>query len=85
MTSRKTGRCIFHDINIVCESFYVKGSDGLCMRAPPSEPGELVGKIVTNDALTRFDGYSTKASTSKKVNCLHVFTKGGVQNKCNHF
>ena len=51
-----------HSLHVHCT-----GPDGLCIRAPPGEPGELVGKISTTDALQKFDGYSTKAATSKKV------------------
>lgn len=45
----------------------VIGPNGLCVRAPPGEPGELVGKIINSDPIKRFDGYSTKAATEKKV------------------
>ena len=45
----------------------ITGADGLCMRAPPGEPGELVGKIQNTDAIHRFDGYSTNDATNKKV------------------
>ncbi|XP_067947380.1 long-chain fatty acid transport protein 1-like [Watersipora subatra] len=53
----------------------LRGADGLCMRAPPGEPGELVGKIQNTDAIHRFDGYSTNDATSKKV-AHDVFSHG---------
>ncbi|WAR31240.1 S27A1-like protein [Mya arenaria] len=40
-----------------------------------SEPGELVGRIVTGDPLRQFDGYVSKDATDKKV-ARDVFKKG---------
>lgn len=39
------------------------------------EPGQLVGRIIQNDPLRRFDGYVNQSATSKKV-AHSVFKKG---------
>lgn len=41
----------------------------------PGEPGQLVGRIIQNDPLRRFDGYVNQSATSKKV-ANSVFKKG---------
>lgn len=41
----------------------------------PGEPGQLVGRIIQNDPLRRFDGYVNQSATSKKV-AHSVFKKG---------
>jgi len=46
------------------------GPGGFCIRAPPGQPGELVGRIDSKDPMKRFDGYSSKAATEKKVKVL---------------
>lgn len=54
---------------------HIRDRNGVCIRAKPGEPGELVGKIVKGDALREFDGYVNKQATDKKV-CSDVFRKG---------
>jgi len=46
-----------------------------CMRCPVGEPGELVGLIKMDDATRRFDGYTDKAATEKKI-LRDVFEEG---------
>ncbi|KAL4219699.1 hypothetical protein ACF0H5_022269 [Mactra antiquata] len=53
----------------------VRDSNGVCVRAKPGEPGELVGKIVTGDPLRQFDGYVSRKASDKKV-ATDVFKKG---------
>lgn len=49
----------------------------LCFLYPPfpGEPGQLVGRIIQNDPLRRFDGYVNQSATSKKI-ANSVFKKG---------
>lgn len=54
---------------------YLRDRNGICIKAKPGEPGELVGKIVKGDALREFDGYVNRQATEKKV-CPDVFKKG---------
>ncbi|CAC5411588.1 SLC27A1_4 [Mytilus coruscus] len=54
---------------------YLRDRNGICIKAKPGEPGELVGKIVKGDALREFDGYVNRQATDKKV-CPDVFKKG---------
>lgn len=42
---------------------------------PVGEPGQLVGRIIQNDPLRRFDGYVNQSATSKKI-AHSVFKKG---------
>ncbi|KAF6038949.1 SLC27A4 [Bugula neritina] len=68
----------FHPISVIKvaeDGSAIRGNNGLCIRADPGEPGELVGKISNTDSLNRFDGYSTKEATSKKI-VSDVFTRG---------
>ncbi|KAK7896242.1 hypothetical protein WMY93_021567 [Mugilogobius chulae] len=53
----------------------IRGPDGVCIPCKPGEPGQLVGKIIQNDPLRRFDGYVNQSATSKKV-AHSVFKKG---------
>uniref|UniRef100_A0A4W3GIR2 Arachidonate--CoA ligase n=1 Tax=Callorhinchus milii TaxID=7868 RepID=A0A4W3GIR2_CALMI len=53
----------------------IRGSDGVCIPCQPGEPGQLVGRIVQNDPLRRFDGYINETATSKKI-AHDVFKKG---------
>ncbi|XP_052224361.1 long-chain fatty acid transport protein 1-like [Dreissena polymorpha] len=53
----------------------MRDRNGVCVRAKPGEPGELVGKIVAGDPLRQFDGYVNKEATDKKV-AMNVFKKG---------
>lgn len=46
----------------------------LCL-PPPGEPGQLVGRIIQNDPLRRFDGYVNQSATSKKI-ANNVFKRG---------
>ncbi len=39
------------------------------------EPGQLVGRIIQNDPLRRFDGYVNQSATNKKI-AHSVFKKG---------
>ncbi len=56
---------------------HLRGSDGFCIECAPGEPGEALGRIPNdkNATMGRFEGYTGKAETEKKV--LHdVFEKG---------
>ncbi|XP_072176676.1 long-chain fatty acid transport protein 4-like [Diadema setosum] len=53
----------------------VRGPDGLCRRAQPGEPGQLVGKIRKGDPARDFHGYADKQANSKKV-VYDVLKKG---------
>ncbi len=50
----------------VAEEAPVRGEDGFCIHAAPGEPGEAVGRV-SDEARGRFDGYSDKAATEKKL------------------
>lgn len=56
------------------ETFCQSGvkSSALC---PAGEPGQLVGRIIQNDPLRRFDGYVNESATNKKI-AQSVFKKG---------
>ena len=45
----------------------LRGADGLCREVEAGEPGEAIGEIRLDDARWRFDGYSDKAATEKKI------------------
>uniref|UniRef100_A0A8C4YXP9 long-chain-fatty-acid--CoA ligase n=1 Tax=Gadus morhua TaxID=8049 RepID=A0A8C4YXP9_GADMO len=53
----------------------IRGPDGVCIPCKPGEPGQLVGRIIQNDPLRRFDGYVNQSATSKKI-ANSVFEKG---------
>uniref|UniRef100_A0A8C6Q1A8 Very long-chain fatty acid transport protein n=1 Tax=Nothobranchius furzeri TaxID=105023 RepID=A0A8C6Q1A8_NOTFU len=53
----------------------IRGPDGVCIPCKPGEPGQLVGKIIQNDPLRRFDGYVNQSATTKKI-AHSVFKKG---------
>uniref|UniRef100_A0A3P9IQB2 Very long-chain fatty acid transport protein n=1 Tax=Oryzias latipes TaxID=8090 RepID=A0A3P9IQB2_ORYLA len=53
----------------------IRGPDGVCIPCKPGEPGQLVGRIIQNDPLRRFDGYVNESATSKKI-AHSVFKKG---------
>uniref|UniRef100_A0A4W5MJW8 Arachidonate--CoA ligase n=1 Tax=Hucho hucho TaxID=62062 RepID=A0A4W5MJW8_9TELE len=53
----------------------IRGPDGVCIPCKPGEPGQLVGRIIQNDPLRRFDGYVNEGATSKKI-ANNVFKKG---------
>lgn len=42
---------------------------------PPGEPGQLVGRIIQQDPLRRFDGYLNQGANNKKI-AKDVFKKG---------
>jgi fatty-acyl-CoA synthase len=52
-----------------------RGSDGLCSETGDGEVGEAVGRIDPNDPRSRFDGYSNRAETEKKI-LRDVFAPG---------
>jgi fatty-acyl-CoA synthase len=45
----------------------VRGEDGFCIETADGEAGEAIGKIEQNTARARFDGYTKKESTEKKI------------------
>ncbi|MBN3278882.1 S27A4 protein, partial [Polyodon spathula] len=53
----------------------IRGPDGVCIPCKPGEPGQLVGRIIQNDPLRRFDGYVNQSATSSKIS-HDVFKKG---------
>ncbi|CAL1533981.1 unnamed protein product [Lymnaea stagnalis] len=53
----------------------VRDKYGICVKAEPGEPGELMGKIVKGDPVREFDGYVDDNATSKKI-IKDVFKKG---------
>uniref|UniRef100_A0A4W6C6B6 Arachidonate--CoA ligase n=1 Tax=Lates calcarifer TaxID=8187 RepID=A0A4W6C6B6_LATCA len=70
----------------------IRGPDGVCIPCKPGEPGQLVGRIIQNDPLRRFDGYVNQTATSKKI-AHSVFKKGDsaylsgdvlIMDKCGH-
>ena len=50
-----------------------RGADGFCIRCPPDEPGEAIGKIA--DGGGRFEGYTDVDASAKKV-LRDVFVEG---------
>lgn len=50
-------------------------ADGLCRQVPAGVSGEAIGKIEATDSRWRFDGYSEKAATEKKI-LRGVFEQG---------
>lgn len=52
----------------------IRGPDGVCLPCQPGEPGQLVGRIIQQDPMRRFDGYLTQGA-SKKI-ARDVFNKG---------
>uniref|UniRef100_A0A8B9GVV1 Long-chain-fatty-acid--CoA ligase n=1 Tax=Astyanax mexicanus TaxID=7994 RepID=A0A8B9GVV1_ASTMX len=53
----------------------IRDREGLCIPCRPGEPGVLVGRIIQQDPLRRFDGYANQEATNKKI--IHnVFQKG---------
>ncbi|XP_060156335.1 long-chain fatty acid transport protein 4 isoform X1 [Globicephala melas] len=53
----------------------IRGPDGVCLPCQPGEPGQLVGAIVQQDPLRRFDGYLNQGANNKKI-AKDVFKKG---------
>ncbi|HOV04813.1 MAG TPA: long-chain-acyl-CoA synthetase [Kaistiaceae bacterium] len=56
-----------------------RGSDGLCRRSAPNEPGELISLIVNDPSKPsqRFEGYTDQMATDAKI-LKDVFEKGDV-------
>ncbi len=52
----------------------IRGSDGFCIEAEIDEVGEILGEI-SEDPRQRFEGYSTRAETEKKI-LRDVYKKG---------
>ena len=52
----------------------LRNEDGLCVRCAPNEAGEAIGRI-SGDAGTRFDGYTDREATEKKI-LRDVFARG---------
>ena len=57
------------------EGKYVRDSQGFVMQPDIGEPGEVVGKIISTDPTRRFDGYTNRDATQKKI-IKDVFRKG---------
>ena len=53
----------------------VRGPDGFCTETENGEVGEAIGKIDPNDPRFRFDGYTKKEDTEKKI-LRDAFKKG---------
>ena len=53
----------------------VRDAAGRCVEAAAGEVGELLGLIDNADVTRRFDGYSNKAATEKKI-VRNVFRQG---------
>ncbi|XP_014719066.1 long-chain fatty acid transport protein 4 [Equus asinus] len=53
----------------------IRGPDGVCLPCQPGEPGQLVGRIIQQDPLRRFDGYLNQGTNNKKI-AKDVFQKG---------
>jgi fatty-acyl-CoA synthase len=53
----------------------VRGPEGLCIETDDGEAGEAIGKINQNTARARFDGYTNKTESEKKI-LRDVFEKG---------
>ncbi len=51
---------------------HARGADGFCIPCAPGETGEAIGRI---SGVTRFEGYTSKAATEKKI-LRDVFEKG---------
>ncbi|HKJ23522.1 MAG TPA: long-chain-acyl-CoA synthetase [Myxococcota bacterium] len=55
---------------------HARGPDGFCIECGPDEPGELLGRIPEGEqASGRFEGYTSKEATDKKV-LRDVFAPG---------
>ncbi|MGQ0741815.1 MAG: long-chain-acyl-CoA synthetase [Alphaproteobacteria bacterium] len=57
-------RLVRYDIN---SGNVARGADGLCIETDDGEAGEAVGKIDPSVARLRFDGYTAKEETEKKI------------------
>lgn len=54
-------------VRVDAEGKIIRGTDGLCVKCSPGEPGEFVGKIVQNHPSRGFDGYVDKTATDSKI------------------
>lgn len=45
----------------------MRDANGFCIRCKPGEVGEAIGLILEDDTRRRFDGYTDKAATEKKI------------------
>ena len=52
-----------------------RDAQGLCIRCAPNEPGEALGKVVSDDVGSRFEGYTSDEDTQKRV-LRDVFERG---------
>ena len=52
-----------------------RNAKGFCIACKPGEIGQAIGLIKDNDPTRRFDGYTNKAATEKKI-LRNVFKKG---------
>jgi fatty-acyl-CoA synthase len=61
----------------VATETHPRDGDGFCIECAPGEPGEMLGRISSSDALTagRFEGYTSREASEKKV-LRDVFKKG---------
>ena len=57
-------RLIRYDIE---KGFAVRGEHGFCIETADNEIGEAIGQIDPNDPRSRFDGYTSRADTEKKI------------------
>lgn len=55
----------------------LRDENGFCINCKPGEPGEFVGKIVKNDPVKDFVGYTDQAATRKKM-VSNVWSRGDV-------
>lgn len=54
----------------------IRGADGLCEVCAPDEVGEAIGKIDTDTARGRFDGYANDSAATEKKLLRNVFENG---------
>ena len=65
-------RLVRYDID---KQIPVRGADGFCIETDNGEAGEAIGKIDADNPRARFDGYTKKEDTEKKI-LRDVFAKG---------
>jgi len=65
-------RLVKYDVD---KGVVLRRSDGFCMETADDETGEAIGKIDPNDPRSRFDGYTSRADTEKKI-LRNVFEQG---------
>jgi fatty-acyl-CoA synthase len=51
----------------VARSEPLRSEHGFCMRCVPNETGEAIGRIASDDHGARFDGYTDRAATERKI------------------